>query len=340
MKRMVLVISLVGILGLLGVFCDVRPAVAQGRKISAGEVVDRKTLKAFVLRGKKFLEGIRTLTETAKLRDIFRAEGEWKSGSMFLSILLKSGAVLLHGGDAKIENKNLIDVEDGKGKKVVEELLAAAARGGDFVDYHWDDPSVEGDANPKLSYAVGYVSGLSGKNLILVGGYYQDVSNVVTKIPKMERPKITASEVKSKETLKIFVREALRTFRKALLSKDYSNLAHVKNAFRVEGGHWKSGSMYVFVISDEGFVLFHGGTQSEEGKTVLGYKDIDGFKFIRGLIGAAKAGGGFVDYYWDNPAVKGDEAAGSPKQSYAIGFTLPDRDQLFVVGAGIYQKIK
>jgi hypothetical protein len=39
-------------------------------KVTASEVVDRETLKAFVEGGKEYLESIRTLTETAKLRDI------------------------------------------------------------------------------------------------------------------------------------------------------------------------------------------------------------------------------------------------------------------------------
>ena len=199
MKRLIAVITL----GL----ASLSPAAAQDPehpKVTASEVVDRETLKAFVQGGKEYLEGIRTLTETAKLRDLFRAEGDWKSGSTFLVILVKNGAVLLHGGDSAIDNEVLIDVKDDKGKKVVQELLAAAGQGGDFVEYHWDDPAAEGDANPKVSYAVEYTSGLFGKPLVLVGGYYQDVSNVATKIPEMARPPVTASEVVDRETLKTF----------------------------------------------------------------------------------------------------------------------------------------
>ena len=36
------------ILGLIGAFSDARPAFAQEKKITAREVVDRKTLKVFV----------------------------------------------------------------------------------------------------------------------------------------------------------------------------------------------------------------------------------------------------------------------------------------------------
>ena len=335
MKPIASMILLGGLFGLASVF-SVRPAVAQDDRTTASEVVDRATLKSFVEGAKDYLERITTLTETAKLRDVFRAEGDWKSDSMFLMMLIKGGAVLLHGGDSRIDNKALIDIEDDNGLKVVQELLAAADRGGDFFEYYWDDLAVEGDDNPKVSYTVGYTSGLSGKNLILVGGYYQDVSSVITEILELERPEVTASEVVDRATLEIFVKAATRTFREALLSDDYGELVHVKNTFKVEGGDWKSGSIYVFVVSSEGFVLLHGADLSQEGRTVLDLEDINGVKFVRGLINAAAAGGGFVEYYWGDPAVEGDEDTGSPKLSYAEGFRLPDRDQIFVVGAGIY----
>ena len=330
MKRLITVL----ILGL----ASLSLAMAQDpehSKVTASEVVGRETLKAFVEQGKEYLEGIRTLTETAKLRDIFRVEGDWKSGSTFLVILLKNGAVLLHGGDAAIDNEVLIDVEDGKGKKVVQELLAAAGRGGDFVEYSWDDPAVEGDANPKVSYAVEYISGLFGKPLVLIGGYYQDVSSVATAIPKMARPEVTASEVVDRETLKTFVKAAAQTYRETMLG-NYSVLTHLKKAFRTEGSDWKSGSIYTFIMSSDGYVLFHGADPSREGRIALDFEDSYGVKVVRRLIDAATAGGGYVEYHYNDPTVAGDEAFGSLKVTYAEGFHLPDRDQLFIVCAGIY----
>ena len=59
----------------------------------------------------------------------------------------------------------------------------------------------------------------------------------------------------------------------------------------------------------------------QEGRNWIDLEDVNGYKIIRGLIDAAEAGGGFVEYYWDNPAIEGDEEAGLPKVSYAEGFT-------------------
>ena len=259
----------------------------QERKTTAGEVVDPESLKAFVEGAKDYLEGINTLTETAKLHDILMVEGEWRSGSIYLVILLKNGAVLIHGDDPRIENKLLIDIEDDNGKKVVRELLAAAERGGDFVEYHWDDPSVDGDHNPKISYAVEFTSGIFGKDFVLVGGYYQDVLDKAVEHSQIAPPEITASEVVDRGSLKSFVKAAARTYRKAILSADDSELPHVQNAFKVEGGDWKHGSVYLFVVSSDGFVLLHAADLFQEGKNSIDLEDVNGYKIIRGLIDAA-----------------------------------------------------
>ena len=70
MKRLIAVLML----GL----ASLSPSMAQDPeipKVTASEVVDRETLKAFVEGGKEYLEGIRTLTETAKLRAHLQSRG-------------------------------------------------------------------------------------------------------------------------------------------------------------------------------------------------------------------------------------------------------------------------
>ena len=64
--------------------------------------------------------------------------------------------------------------------------------------------------------------------------------------------------------------------------------------------------------------------------------DVNGVRFVYELIKGAHAGGSFVKYYYDDPAVEGDEETGSPKIGYATGFPGPNTDQMVVVGSGIY----
>ncbi len=297
---------------------------------TADQVVDNETLKAFVEGAKAEIEAITDVNEGAKLRDRLRTEGPWKSGSMFLIIFLKSGEPFIHGNDREAESKNLIGVEDDNGLKVVEELLAASARGGDFVEYH--------DGEAKTAYAVEYTSGITGRQFVLVGGYSQDVSHVPIQTADLPKPAVTASQVVDRETLITFVEEAAKVYAEAVQSEGYSALTGIRNAFRVEGGDWKSGSIYLWVVSGSGIILFHATEPFREGKeTDLTRTDINGVRFAEELIeGARREGRKFLQYYYDDPTIEGDEDTGSPKLGYAVGFSVANSDQKAVIGSGIY----
>ena len=300
-------------------------------RTTAEQVKDRETLKAFVEGAKAEFEAITDVNEGAKLRERLRQEGPLKSGSMFLIIFLQSGEPFIHGNDRSAESKNLIDVEDDNGKKVVQELLAAGVRGGDFVEYH--------DGERKTAYAVEYTSGITGRRFVLVGGWSQDVSHVPVRPPtQLPTPAVTASQVKDRETLITFVEEAARVYREAVQTQGYSALVGIRNAFRQEGGDWKSGSIYLWVVSGEGIILFHATEPFREGRpTDMTRTDINGVRFAEELIGGARREGRkFLEYYYDDPTIMGDEDTGSPKLGYAVSFSVPNSQQKAVIGSGIY----
>ena len=303
---------------------------AAGARTTADQVVDDATLKAFVDGAAADIAAITNINEGAQLRERLRTEGDWKAGSMFLIMFLRNGDPFIHGNDRSAENKNLLDVVDDNGLRVVEELLAAAALGGDFVRYH--------DGEPKTAYAVEYTSGITGRIFVLVGGYSQDVSHVPIRIADLPKPAVTASQVVDRETLIAFVEEAARVYRDAILSPGYQDLAGVRNAFRVEGGHWKSGSVYLWVVSAGGVTFFHATEPFREGKaTDMTRTDINGVRFAEELIGGARREGRkFLRYHYDDPTVDGDEDTGSPKLGYAVSFKGANTDQRVVVGSGIY----
>ncbi len=298
--------------------------------LTAAQVRDNETLKAFVEGAKTQIEAITDMNEGARLRERLRTEGDWKSGSMFLVIFLKTGEPFIHGNDRTAESKNLLSVEDERGTRVVEELFAAAAGGGGFVEYH--------DGGRKTAYAVEYTSGITARRFVLVGGYAQDVSHVSIKIADLPKPSVTASQVVDRESLITFVEEAARTYREAVMSEGYSSLTGVRNAFRVEGGDWKSGSIYLFVVSGGGITLFHGSEPYREGRpTDMERTDSQGVRIAQELIGGARREGKkFLRYHYDNPAITGDEETGSPKLGYAVSFAVPNTKQRAVIGSGIY----
>ena len=302
---------------------DVEPAMGP---VTAAQVTDRESLKAFVLAAKARITEIATnLDEAAKLKQWVKTEGDWKSGSTFLIIFAQNGNVYAHGNDRAAEDRSLIDIEDERGTKVVEELLAVAAQGGGFVEYY--------DDGLKTAYAVPF-----RRRFVLVGGYSQDVSHVQVRIADLPKPAVTASEVVDRETLITFVEEAARIYQEALKFEGGIPLVEIKNAFRVEGGDWKAGSIYLYVVSGGGVTLFHGTEPFREGNpTDMTRTDVNGVPFAEELIGGARREGRkFLRYHYDDPAIEGDEDTGSPKLGYAVSLQLGESEERMVIGSGIY----
>lgn len=171
MKRL----SAVLILALTILLPAVHPAIAQDAEVTAGDVVDRETLKAFVLAAKAYGDKASTLPEYLNILQEFRTEGPWKQGSVYLFLFSTEGLFILHGADPSLEGQNLYDLEDVNGVKMVQELIAVAAEGGGYVEYLWDNPAVEGDeetGSPKVSYAIPYSA--LGQDFVLGSGFFPE----------------------------------------------------------------------------------------------------------------------------------------------------------------------
>ena len=166
MKRLTAVLILV--------LASLFPAVAQDDvKVTAGDVVDRESLKAFVLEAKEYLDRFESLPDYLGALESFRGDGDWKQGSIYLFVGTTDGIVVFHAANPALEGQNLIDLEDSNGVKITQEILAAAAAGGGYVEYLWDDPAVEGDEDAgslKVSYAIPYTA--LGQNFVLGSGFY------------------------------------------------------------------------------------------------------------------------------------------------------------------------
>ncbi|MGB1236836.1 MAG: methyl-accepting chemotaxis protein [Pseudomonadales bacterium] len=89
-----------------------------------------------------------------------------------------------------------------------------------------------------------------------------------------------------------------------------------------------AGNGYFFVFDQSGTTIVHGGKPALEGKNLSTLKDTRGTPIIMQLIDRAKSGGGYLEYYWDNPATKQEGL----KLSYAemLG------NWGYMVGIGVY----
>ena len=288
--------------------------------IQAGDVVDRETLKAFVEAA-----AAEAAAEIASAEDAyaffdanFRPEGRWRQGEIYLFSHHLDGIQFFHAVTPETEGLDRSELEDVNGVKLVQETLAAVAAGGGYVEYRWPNPEVEGDedtGSPKVSYAVPLTIG--DLELSLAAGIY---------VP------VTAADVLNRGNLQQFVERAAAALSEHAADRETAH-AFLDANFRDEG-EWRHLDIYVFVITMEGINFFQAPDPDWEGTDVSDSVDLNGVRLGQGLLEAARAGGGFVAYSWDNPVVDGDEEHGSPKLAYAVPITVGEEPML--LGSGIY----
>ena len=153
-------------------------------------------------------------------------------------------------------------------------------------------------------------------------------------VPVLEPGEVTAADIVDRTTLKSFVQAAASAYTGAINEAGFDLHGEVVEAFRVEGGVWRMGEIYLFFLQTDGLLVFHGANPSLENMNIFDDQDLNGVYYTRELIQAAQAGGGYVEYYFDNPAVAGDEELGSPKVSYAE--TVVVDGMRLVIGSGFY----
>ena len=146
-------------------------------EIRAEEVVDRETLRLFVQAAiHAASEAISSEDEIYPFFDTaFRPEGRWRHGEVYLGAIEPNGTSFFSAAFPEIEGTDISGLTDLNGIRITEKLLAAAAAGGDFVEYLWPNPAVEGDeetGSPKVSY--GEFVTLGGRELAIGAGIYPD----------------------------------------------------------------------------------------------------------------------------------------------------------------------
>lgn len=145
---------------------------------AAGDVVDRETLKEFVLEAKSLLEAAQDAAEREAVLESFRTE-EWQAGPIYIFITDYEGTGYFHGAKPEREGTNNIDQEDSNGVKVIQQNIAAARAGGGFTEYLWDNPAIEGeDESPKVSYVAPIE--IDGVSYYIGAGFYPDTAQTST----------------------------------------------------------------------------------------------------------------------------------------------------------------
>jgi cytochrome c len=92
-------------------------------------------------------------------------------------------------------------------------------------------------------------------------------------------------------------------------------------------GQFTNGDLYVLAYELDGTSLANANIKLV-GKNLIDLKDSDGTPLVKGMIDTAKAGGGWYDYKWNNPATKTIQG----KTTYVELI-----DGAWMIGCGIYK---
>ena len=103
--------------------------------------------------------------------------------------------------------------------------------------------------------------------------------------------------------------------------------------FRPEG-EWRSGEIYLFVVTTEARVVFHATIPDIEGNDHSEFVDKNGVRLVVELVEKAQAGGGFVEYH---VTLEGHPREGELKVAYAALIEL-DGEHL-VIASGYHPEM-
>ena len=171
------------------------PKVTADAVIGADGKINEDSLKAFVTWATAVSAEITTIEEGNKLRAaIYDSTGDYRSGDKIFLVYFTDyqGTILFHSGNRAIESIPAENVTDDEGNEVVKMMLAAGTDEPSRVEYCWNDPIDDSDNAPgatcKPSYAMRYFAPTINRELVVVGGYYQDLSALATPLPNIPLP--------------------------------------------------------------------------------------------------------------------------------------------------------
>lgn len=357
---------------------------SDGHQLTDQANPDGKNLEAFVKHAAAHLCEAESFGEVLRLLDDFRNEGgHWKAGSTHLVLLSERGGVFVHADNRELEDQVWSNLEDANGKNVGQEFLNAGVfdplRCVGEEGYMGEGQEVSYGSNgkayvlPLVARSVPFIDPNGIAKFILLGGFdytpesipepqtfaelveslAEEVSKPVSVIRDIVTPGIDAMAVGDREDLdsdkgklRRFVKNAFTLLSNSFAEPQALDPVALRRVFRYEGGPWRSGSTYIYIMDDRGNVIFNGANRAIEQTNLWNHPEVG--DAIQRLIAASKeADGGFVEYNWDDPSVPDDDPPEggpgglSPKLGYTKAFTFDKGDlkrepRFYVFGSGLY----
>jgi len=244
------------------------------------------------------------------LRD---ANGPFMAKDTYVFVFDHKGIDLVNPGFPSLEGRELIDLEDAAGKRVIREMLALVeARDAGWVDYLWPKPG-EAVSTQKSAYVT---KARVGDDWVLVGSgvYLADAPKTAPAKGEMTAAQLTD-----------LVRSAAAVF------EQRGEAAYPE--FREQGSRWLHDDVYFFVWRMDGLRVFHAANPAIEGRNDADATDVLGRPYGRMLIDAASSpsGEGWVHYMYPEPG----KLFPMWKSTFVKQVAYPSGEQ-YLVGCGIY----
>ncbi len=240
-------------------------------------------------------------------------KGPFRFKDAYIFVIDMDGVDLVNPGFPSLEGRNIIDVKDSQGKKLIREMLTVAqTTGSGWVDYMWPKPG-DSVSTQKSAYVK---KARLGNQWVLVGCgvYLADAPKAIATTRKITAPELMA-----------LVREAATVFEQS------GERAYP--AFREKGSKWFRYDTYFFVWTVEGVRVFHAANPEWEGRDVSNLKDVLGRPIGRMFLEAAAtpSGEGWVHYMYPEPG----DIFPTWKSTFVKRVTFPSGKR-YVIGCGIY----
>lgn len=116
----------------------------------AGEHPSKEEVVNFVEEGQAYAK---KHGREAFFKEVMNPAGNFKRGELYFFAYDWAGTVRAHGAKPHLVGKNLINLSDKKGNKLIQDLIKAAKNGTGWVEYYWQNPTSK-KVEKKLGYVV------------------------------------------------------------------------------------------------------------------------------------------------------------------------------------------
>lgn len=233
----------------------------------------------------------------------FREAGSrWFDEQAYVFVLSMQGQAICHPARPSLEGRYLNEMRDPKGKPILQLMAREVAASEDgWVHYQWPLPG-ERIFRWKTTY-VQTASAPDDRQVMVSSGRYQ---------MKME-PFFVVEQVE----------DAIASIREKGEQGAFEDFRDPSSGFLFYNA-------YVFVLDTEGILLVNNGFPENEGKNLIGMRDIDGRAFVQEMLAVPTGSSAWIHYKWPKPG----DSRPSAKSSFVRRVDFDGRE--LVIGSGVY----